>query len=124
MADGMDRGFALRLGIPPHNERCDRCQDWAGDHACGFFYGRFDPANWRCATLAGLQQLAFLQENVSVNHGVVAAVITHPLVLDGYALLTWPAGEPKGVSSALWFDTQGKASNLTILNAERLLNAV
>lgn len=124
MADGMDRGFALRLGIPQHTERCLRCDGWSGAHHCGFFYGRFDPANWRCATLVALQQIAYLQETVQVRQGVAAAVLAHPHVLDGYALLTWPEGEPQRVMSALWFDTQGRATPLTVDNAERLLDAV
>lgn len=124
MADGMDRGFALRLGIPPHNERCARCEGWSGDHSCGFFYGRFDPSNWRCATLVALQQFAYLENAVSVRQGITAAVIAHPTILDGYAMLTWADGEPQRVSSAIWFNTEGKATNLTIVNAERLLDAV
>lgn len=124
MADGMDRGLALRLGIPPHNERCLRCERFSGEHTCGFFYGRFDPANWRCATLIAMQQIAYLQETVSTRHGVTCAVLAHPNVLDGYALLAWQIGQPQRVSSALWFDTLGRASALTVTNAERLLQPI
>lgn len=121
MADGMDRLFALKLGIPPFYERCTRCQSWAGDHQCGFFYGRFDGVNWRCATLVGLQQLAAEAETLSSEHGVVSAVVADPRILEGYALLTWHEESPQRVSSALWFDTEGKASGLTVEQAERLL---
>lgn len=124
MADGMDRAVALRLGIPPHNERCLRCEKRSGAHNCGFFYGRFDPANWRCATLIAMQQLAYLQETFHVHQGVCHALLSHPGVVDGYALLTWPEGDPQRVMSALWFDTQGKATPLNVVNAERLLEAV
>jgi len=124
MADGMDRGLAIRLGIPPQSEQCLRCGTLRGTQQCGFFYGRFNAANWRCSTLGALQQLAQLQEQTSVHQGVVNAVVTHPRWIDGYALLTWKDGEPQRVMSALWFDTDGKTSLLTVAEAERLLEAV
>lgn len=123
MADGMDRAFTLRMGIPQGGDRCTRCQYWSGDHECAFWFGRFTTTNWRCATLVALQQQAYMTDAVRVQHGVVSAVVADPNVSGGYALLTWQEGSPQRVSSALWFDTQGKATALTVDNAERLLDA-
>lgn len=120
MADGMDRAHQLRQGIPDQAYRCERCAGFDETRQCGFFYGRFDPANWRCGTLLAMQEAAYAEGSVATHHGVVTAILANPLMADGYVMLTWQDGQPKRVSSALWFDTLGKAAVLSVGYAERM----
>ena len=122
MADGMDRAHQLRTGVVDNAYRCARCTKSQDSRQCGFFYGRFDPVNWRCATLLELQATALAEGAVHTHHGVVTAIMANPLVTNGYVMLTWQDGQPKRVSSALWFDTVGKAAVLSVGYAERMLS--
>lgn len=121
MADGMDKSFELRLGIPP-NEPCARCAGLPGYRACGFFYGRFTPDNWGCVTLNQLQQVALLEGHVTAVPGKVLGVVANPTVTHGYAVLIWDPETPQRVSSAVWFDTAGKPTPLVQRDAEDLLD--
>ena len=122
MADGMDRAHQLRTGVADTSHRCSLCAQSEEARQCGFFYGRFDPVNWRCATLLQLQAAAVADGAVHTHRGVVTAVMANPQVTDGYVMLTWQDGQPKRVSSALWFDTLGKAAVLSVGYAERVLS--
>lgn len=97
MADGMEKGHALRTGRSMVQE-CPLCFGLpAGQHHCAFLAGKFDPANWNC------QSFAVLESSASRFAGDELEVFTNEST--NGTVLVWfrRVGNPQRVRKALAF---------------------